>query len=244
MTRRALILGALVVIVLVGVAVRVQMSIARRPADLTLRFEAVADGTPLVRNQFVYPNPGGEGQFGVRNFQFFISNVRLTSEAGDYVESASYHLARFDNEDASFTISLKEVVPRDYRQIELSIGVDEAANHSLASVGELDPNGRMAWAWESGYKFVLFEGGLQVNDLQIPLVYHVGFDENYTRMVFPEDSLTGSHRSAPLVFQVDMMALFRGTSTIDMKSLSNVKFDRADAKLLAANFANMITLSR
>jgi len=70
--------------------------------------------------------------------------------------------------------------------------VDPAANGSVAPVGDLDPNGRMAWSWDVGYKFVLFEGGLVLADTQYPLVYHVGFNENYTPLSFGLDRLRSS----------------------------------------------------
>ena len=51
-------------------------------------------------------------------------------------------------------------------------------------MGDLGPDGPMAWSCDVGYKFVLFEGALLVGDIQYPLVYHVGFDENYKQVSF------------------------------------------------------------
>jgi len=230
----------------------------QRTVDVSLRFEAFVDGEPLVRNQFVYPNPGGEGHFRVRDFQFFVSNVRLISEGDSYAEAESYHLVRFDDDSGAFTILLLGVPARTYERIEFGIGVDAAANESIVSTGDLDPNGRMAWNWESGYKFLLFEGRLQVDDVQTPLVYHVGFDENYTQLAFADSGVRvkcQSNRSllrhftltpqlCEFSFDVDLMRLFNGASTIDMASIPDVKFDREDSRLIAGNFASMISLER
>jgi hypothetical protein len=217
---------------------------AGRPATLTLRFEALTGGAPLILNEFVYANPGGAGTVKVRDFQFYLSNIRLAGASGDYIEPASYHLARFDNAERAFTLVLPDVPRRDYQRIEFTIGVDAAANRSIQTMGDLDANGRMAWNWESGYKFVLFEGGLMLDSVQIPLVYHVGFDESARRLEFDAGQPFRDTGSAQRVFVVDVMRLFDGAATIDMAALSNVKFDRADAKLLAGNFEFLIAPAR
>jgi hypothetical protein len=214
---------------------------AAQPVDLALYFHPVVGLEPLVLNESRYPNPGGEGRFKVRDFQFLLSNVRLVSATSAYAESNSYHLVRFDGDEPAFAIVLHDVPRRSYERIEFGIGVDPAANRSLASRGDLDPNGRMAWSWEIGYKFVLFEGALFRGNASDPLVYHVGFEENY-RLIsarVPRKSL--DTRPARLDFRVDILRLFQGVTNVDMAALPSVKFDRADAALLGRNFAGMVT---
>ena len=211
-----------------------------QPVELALYFHPFVGQEPLALNEARYPNPGGEGRFKVRDFQFFLSNIRLVSATGTYAESDSYHLVRFDGDQSYFVIVLHGVPRRNYGRIEFGIGVDPAANRSLASRGDLDPNGRMAWSWEVGYKFVLFEGALLRGNASDPLVYHVGFEENYRPIS------TGLHGKpldsrARLDFRVDILRLFQGSTNINMAALPSVKFDRADAALLARNFAAMIT---
>jgi len=212
-----------------------------QPVELALYFHPFVGPEPLVLNQPRYPNPGGEGRFKVRDFQFFLTNIRLVGATGAYVETDSYHLVRFDGEEPASVILLHDVPRRDYERIEFGIGVDAAANRSLTPRGDLDPNGRMAWTWEVGYKFVLFEGTLLRSNASDPLVYHVGFDENY-RLISTE--LHGEpldSRPARLDFRVDILRLFQGATTVDMAALPAVKFDRADAALLARNFTAMVT---
>ena len=219
-----------------------QLHRAAQPVELALYFHPFAGAEPLVLNDCRYPNPGGEGRFKVRDFQLFLSNIRLVSATGAYVEPDSYHLVRFDGEEPAFVIVLHNVPRRNYERIEFGIGVDAAANKSLQSRGDLDPNGRMAWTWEVGYKFVLFEGTLLRGDASDPLVYHVGFDENY-RLISTDlhrDPLAS--RPARLDFRVDLLRLFQGSTNVDMAALPSVKFDRADAGRLGRNFAGMITL--
>ena len=240
MTRRLTVV--LVAVTAVGLVVAVFTYRSLQPATIHLRFTAVVGDKALVLNEPLYTNPGGGGVFSVRDFQMYLSNIQLVGGAGTYSVPDSYHLARFDNASNTYEI-LIEAVPRDtYSKVILSIGLDEEANGSIASVGDLDPNGRMAWNWEVGYKFVLFEGSLLVDGERRPLVYHVGFSENRRTLQFdlPEPSLVWSPEG--LAFRVDLMRLFAGDQVVDMQVLSNVKFDRVDAGLLANNYASMISL--
>jgi hypothetical protein len=236
----------LVILAVLGVAAALgvtgwRLHRARQPVELTLYFHPFVGSAPLVLNEGSYPNPGGEGRFKVRDFQFFLSNIRLVGATGAHVESDSYHLVRFDGDEPTFVIVLRDVPRRHYGRVEFGIGVDAVANRSLAQRGDLDPNGRMAWNWEVGYKFVLFEGALLRGDESTPLVYHVGFAENYRLISTKLRRERLDSRRARLDFKVDIMRLFQGSTNVDMAALPSVKFDRADAALLARNFAAMVT---
>jgi hypothetical protein len=211
------------------------------PLRVTLRFHPFAGDEVLQLDQVRYANPGGDGSFKVRDFQFFVSNIRLVADSTEFLEPESYHLARFDDDEGIYPIVIENVPRANYRQVEFGIGVDPAAN-GLVAAGDLDPNGRMAWNWEVGYKFVLIEGGLVVGDTQYPLVYHVGFNENYKQVSIDLDESL-SHDTT-LDFRADLLTMFNGAQTVDMAAMPNVKFDRADAKLLADNYARMISLCR
>jgi hypothetical protein len=240
-TKRYLIPTAMI---LVGAVIAVvwysYMSV--QPRRLTLHFHPFVGEQVLVLNQVRYANPGGEGSFKVRDFRFFISNIRLVSNSAEFVEPESYHLARFDSDDGTYVIVIENVPPKDYRQIEFGIGVDPAANGTIAFVGELEPNGRMAWSWDVGYKFVLFEGALVVGDTQYPLVYHVGFDENYKQVSLDLDEPLFGGPEARVDFRTDLLQIFNGGKTVDMAGMPSVKFDRTDAKLLADNYARMVSI--
>ncbi|HSM08436.1 MAG TPA: MbnP family protein, partial [Gemmatimonadota bacterium] len=219
--------------------------LAQRPAPtgpVDLRVRAVMGAEPLRLGTGSYPNPGGEGEFTIRDFQFYLSNVRLVGEDAEYREPDSYHLVRFDDEDGTFTIELPEVPREEYTRLEFAIGVDSAANASYAPVGDLDPNGRMAWGWEIGYKFVLVEGRLDAEDATLPLVYHVGFDENFRRVSLLLDG------DAPVASSIDLcadlMRMFAGDEAdeaLDMRRTSNVTTERGASRLLADNYAGMVS---
>jgi len=228
-------------LLLTGVAVYFYQ--VSQPGTVRMQFDAVIGDKPLVFNDARYSNPGGAGVFRIRDFQFFVSNIELHGEKGVYRVPDSYYLARFDNSSKSYQIDLANVPQTRYSAVTFSIGVDEVANGSIKSVGDLDPNGRMAWTWEVGYKFLLFEGALIDGDTIRPLVYHIGFNENRKTLRFnlPEEVEPDSPDA--LLFTVDVLALFTGKNTVDMVVLPNVKFDRDDARLLAGNFGTMVSLT-
>ena len=228
-------------LMLIGVAIYVYQS--AQPGTIKLRFDAVMGDKPLVFNQASYPHPGGPGLFRVLDFQFYLSNVLLHGKKSAYRVPDSYHLARFDNSSTSYQIDLVNVPQDSYSAVTFSIGIDDVANSSIMSVGDLDPNSRMAWNWEVGYKFLLFEGALIDGDMVRPLVYHVGFNENRKTLRFDLAEGVAPDSSDPLLFTVDVMAVFTGKNTIDMAVLPDVKFDRDDARLLAGNYGEMISLT-
>ena len=240
-SRRFLGIGAL--LLAVGAASAAHLACrSAQPTRLTLRFHPFVGSEALVLNEARYANPGGKGLFKVRDFQFFLSNIRLLADGVEFTEPESYHLARFDGDDGTYVLVIENVPREHYRRIEFGIGVDPAANGSIAPVGDLDPNGRMAWSWDVGYKFVLFEGGLVLGDTQYPLVYHVGFNENYRPLSFGLDRSLFDHADATLDFRADLLQMFNGVHTIDMTALPNVKFDHGDARLLAENYAGMVSM--
>jgi len=214
-----------------------------QPGTVRMQFDAVIGDEPLVFNDARYSNPGGAGMFRIRDFQFFLSNIDLHGEKGVYRVPDSYYLARFDNSSTSYQIDLANVPQDMYSAVTFSIGVDEVANGSILSIGDLDPNSRMAWTWEVGYKFLLFEGALIDGDTIRPLVYHVGFSENRKTLLFNLPEEVAPDSSDALLFTVDVLALFTGKNTVDMVALPNVKFDRDDARLLAGNYGTMISLT-
>lgn len=215
------------------------------PVDHSVRLSlsAQVDGAPLVFDQYDFQNPGGDGEFKIRNFRFFLSNVKLHHEDQEYAETDSYHLVRFDDPDAPFVIQLDNVPFRTVDRVTFSIGVDEPANKSIQARGDLDPNSRMAWNWEVGYKFVVLEGSLKLDDQVLPLVYHVGFSENRREIEFQLMAKTDRNGVTDLTFSVDAMKLFDGSTIVDMSALDTVKFDKIDAATLADNYKHMVALT-
>lgn len=241
MSRQSVLIVALLAATLAAATI-VLVYRSAQPMTVTLRLHATVGDAALSLGEARYDNPGGPGRFKVRDFQFFVSNVVLAGERARFVAPDSYHLARFDDADGIHEIVLHDVPRHQYERLELGVGVDAGANGSIRQVGDLDPNGRMAWSWDVGYKFVLFEGGLVIDNTHYPLVYHVGFDDNYKPVSMSLDPPIRGQDEVVIDLQVDLLAMFTSRQTVDMRKLSNVKFDRADARRLADNYASMLSL--
>ena len=213
------------------------------PANsVTLLFQAEAGGEPLTLDRYKYENPGGRGVFRVRDFRFYLTNVTLHGSDRDYVEPDSYHLARFDNEASTYALRIDGVPLDDLTKVAFSVGVDAAANTSIEVRGDLDPNSQMAWNWEVGYKFVVLEGVLRVEESEHPIVFHVGFAENRRDFEFDLPKPVRLLNNSEIHFIVDPLRLFNGSNKVDLEALQSVKFDRQDARRVAENYGEMITL--
>ncbi|GAB3029237.1 MbnP family protein [Bowmanella dokdonensis] len=210
-----------------------------KPSTLVLRFYPFVGDSPLALSSGLYPNPGGEGSYSIRDFQFFISNLKFKGKEAEHRVPQSYHLARFDNQQGIYELAITLPGGQEFDLMELGIGVDPEANGTITVAGDLDPNGRMAWSWDVGYKFILLEGRLNQGDKLLPLVYHVGFDENYTTTAF---SLPGD--TDVLNLKVDIARLFTANTPVDLASLPTVKFDRADAARIGEGLNTMLSMCK
>ena len=212
------------------------------PKSVSLTFKAVVGADPLVFEETLYPSPSSDDRFKVSAFRFFISNIQLEGDGERFSVPNSYHLARFDGPDGLYTINIPEVPLTEIDRITFSIGVDAAANTSIESVGDLDPNSRMAWNWEVGYKFVLMEGTLQSGEQLQPIVYHIGFDENIRPLAFSAERDLSSSETNIFAFEADLLKLFNGNTQINLAKKTSVVFDKVDARIIADNYASMISL--
>ena len=214
-----------------------------KPQDLILRFHPYVGEQPLVLHNQSYNNPGGEGQFSIRDFQLFISNIVLDYPASRFTELESYHLVRFDGNTSFGQIVVPQIKLQKLRQVLFGIGIDAKANGSLIIAGDLDPNSRMAWNWQVGYKFLLLEGTLNLENEQLPLVYHIGFDQSYTVLNF-DISNNNVDDNGVINFKIDLLRLFEqdGINYIDMAKMNNVKFAPDDVQLIANSFNKFIRL--
>ena len=179
----------------------------------------------------------------------YISNIVLRNlETGNaHVEKDSCHLVRFVGESNHFDVVLEGVDASDYDTIDFAIGVDPLRNLSIESLRDLNPNNQMAWNWDVGYKFVLLEGTFYPQDgvPPIPLVYHVGYSENYKELSLGLDQggpSPGAQTNTTLTVEIELMEMFRNPQDIDFSVLPSIKFDKGESKMFADNYADMIRL--
>jgi hypothetical protein len=254
LTRLTVAFGTLIVAIVVVIIMGWLRSM---PQNLTLRFHPYVGDTPLVLHDRSYENPGGEGTFSIRDFQLFISNIVIDYSSNSLKEQESYHLVRFDGNTSFDQIVIPEIEIQNLKKVSFGIGVDPKANGTIIISGDLDPNSRMAWNWQMGYKFLLLEGMLTVQNEQLPLVYHIGFDESYTVLNFDisNDKLLNN---GVIDFKIDLRRLFQKSNAlaknqtslqsnqeikyIDMSAMSHVKFAPDDVKMIAQGFHDFISV--
>ncbi|WP_170755891.1 MbnP family protein [Ruegeria lacuscaerulensis] len=206
-------------------------------SPMTLEFHAMNGDAPFIFDEFVHSDPIGGEPFRLRDFRFFLSNVVFSDGTRQFAVPESYYLIRFDGRSQTYEVTIPEMPLQTVSEISFAIGLDAQTNGSITPRGDVDPNSRMAWNWEIGYKFVLAEGALRGADGLIPLVYHVGFDENMREQSLALNLESGAREIA---FDVDIMALFDGETRLDLSALPTVKMDRDDASALADNFAGLV----
>jgi hypothetical protein len=219
---------------------------SRQNNPLTFNIRAFVNDLPLVLGTKRYQNLTGEGEFTVENFKFYISNIKLLDSIDNpvYTEPESYHLVSFDDDRGIFPITL-DYDGRDFEKIQFSLGVDSLANQSISQVGDLDPNNSMAWGWAVGYKFLVLEGNYfkEKQAEIVPLVYHIGFSENYQTYLFTKTSFGSDlNQSNEFNIKIDMASVFNGSNLVSFDSLPSVTFNRERARQIGGNLKDVFSV--
>lgn len=213
----------------------------------TFIFSATIGTEPLVIGSKRYRTPNNEGEFAIENFKLYVSNIMFIDSSRNkfHKEKNSYHLVRFDAQKNTFEFTINSIPIDTFDEIKFSIGIDSVKNKSIDHIGDLDPNGQMAWNWNVGYKFLVLEGNYFTNEGSIvkPLVFHIGFSENYQPLSY-DVAKSNLLRSDTIHFNIDIESMFTSPNIINFDSLSSITFNRKKAKLVAANFKEMIRLKK
>ncbi len=239
---------ALAVLCLTGCKKDDDTTPAGQPGEFDIEFEHTVGATPLVLNTQNYATPAGD-QFTVTTFRYYISNIKLTRTDGtQYAQPESYYLVDAAVE-ASQHLTLKNVPTGDYSGITFTVGVDSARNVAGAQTGALDPNNGMFWTWNSGYIYTKFEGTSPqaphaAGAAQGGLVFHIGgFQKpnNTIRTVSPAfpsgvNLLIRTDHTPEIHFDVDLLKLFTGPTTVRFATLSNT-MGGPNSVLVANNYA-------
>ena len=81
----------------------------------------------------------------------------------------------------------------------------------------------------------------------IPLVFHIGFSDNYKELSYPVDldlSDPAVNPDVALTFAIELSEIFKNPTPIDLHTLPNVMFDPEDVATIANNYVDMISLDR
>ncbi|MBC8032670.1 MAG: hypothetical protein H7Y03_00885 [Chitinophagaceae bacterium] len=237
---------ALAILVLFTACKKDETPLDNSTAPLSIEFDNIAGDKNLQLNTGVYTNAANE-PFSVSVFQYFISNVKLTTTDGkDYVvpQDSSYFMI---NETDVASHSVKLHVPQaDYSSLSFIVGVDSLRNTMDISrrTGVLDPasysDHGMYWGWNSGYIFVKLEGTSSSAPVdasgQRYFRYHIGGFGGYStptinniRSVTIDLTRAGiasvrRDRETNVHLMVDVLKMFGGSSSISIASNPTVMF--------------------
>lgn len=193
---------------------------------LLLRLEHFAGNKPMIANQLSFSDSAGQ-IFSVEKLDYYLSNIKLRNrETGDfYFEVNSYHLVRAMNNPKNWEIILRNVPKKKFSEIEISIGVDNGANHSTDKIGDLDPTNFMVWDWTTGYKFLSIQGKYKVASDSGNYVFHVGEDHNFKTMNYKfKDILSTNYdivKDGQIILYADVSAIFQSPNPIQLTTFNS-----------------------
>lgn len=230
-------------------------------ASLEINFDNVVGDQELLLDSTPYSNPF-EQNFTVAKFNYYISNIELKLQDGNYVKvetDSSYFLIK-EKDLYSQKIKLNWLPEGNYTGIRFIIGVDSLKSSASLSerTGMLDIGGYasdMYWTWAQGYIFVKLEchkyqsKGGQGN--QIPYVYHIGGfgasgginNLKTVDLAFPSSLNIKQDRNAKLYLKADVLKVITGSTNINFEVYPTVMLTPT-SKLIADNYINMFSVSK
>jgi hypothetical protein len=210
---------------------------------LSMDVSATFEGENVVIFQD-YVNVNGYAM-SFEEVRMYLSEISLVKIGGEMVELATVEYFDFDEGTISNSY---EVAPGDYEGIVYHVGVPQALNGTDNPdflVGQYGPesplnvqNG-MYWAWQTGYKFLIYEGridGTPDDDTDFPSVYsfHLGKDQFYTEVMvdLPFSISEGQTKHFTVDWQLDKNQ-YNDSDTIDLSDSSENQFHGDDLELAA-----------
>ncbi len=232
--------------------------------SIVLEFDNVVGDKPLELDKGTYTNALGE-QFSISLFQYFISNIALTTEDGrEYVvpQDESYFIIQ-QHKAHTHSVILKDIPAGNYTQVRFIIGVDSLRNtmEPEKRTGVLDVANyvgaeKMYWSWNSGYIFVKIEGNSPQapvgNDGQQRFRYHIGGFGGYssptinnikeTKLSFGKDVAKVRKDKTPDVhIKADLLKAFNGNPNISIAANPSVHFAPFSVNI-ANNYVHMFNV--
>jgi hypothetical protein len=205
-------------------------------AKVRIKLEHVFKGETLDFDKN-YVTANGD-TINIDQLKYFVSNFAIYNSESFLEDSYGYHLIDVTDESPDQEILIENLEPGTYDKFKFGIGVDNARNHSIeAAKGDLDPSGadQMIWSWNSGYKFIKFEGSWKSTDSSGTFIFHPGGDANYKEFVFGETTHTGdehhrlennlsikleSGKTTEIHLVVDLAELFISPNPIDLEKFN------------------------
>lgn len=195
---------------------------------LRIKINAFYENEPLVFGQ-TYHNISNY-RVNVTDLRMYLAHIYGVRSGGETVSFSDIEFANLTNGEV--TLSLGTVPSGNYSEFGFGLGVPEEMNSPanpnfsiavFSSDHPLSQNNGMYWTWQTGYRFVIFDGKYDTDPdgtgLLIPgYSFHTGKDESYRNVVFPNASFTveaNKQNTVYLDLHVDRF-YYSETDTIDL----------------------------
>ena len=252
----------LLVIVLVLLAVACTKPKEKAEISLNLGYEV--NGKPLVTDTLYYENEAGN-QFLITEIQWFLSNIELKNEVGDWIMLHQPGLA--DTLDISRVYYIDTDIPESqtlhsspvevghYTAIRFTFGLDESDNQTGLFTDP--PESEMFWPdmLGGGYHYMKLNGKyLNTEGHLAPLAIHLGigqnedcteFYQNYFIVELPIDFTVKANTENQLDLTMVIDNWFRNPHTIDFDEFgSHIMQNQTAQRLLSGNGKDVFKIGK
>ncbi len=217
---------------------------------LILSFEAMYGDSALSFNNKWYVTNNGDS-IKISTFKYYISNITLIkTDNSTHNVPESYILVNHNASGSIASFTINNVPVGQYKGIKMLIGVDSARNVSGAQTGALDPAHGMFWSWSTGYIMLKLEGispqsGASTKDFK----FHIGGfsgPNSVLKWVIPSFNSATANVSSSMTpeihFKTDVSEILKTPNNINLSTTYNVVMPGTPAKIIADNYADMITV--
>ena len=236
----------------------------KETAEISLNLGYEINGKPLVTDTLYYENEAGN-QFLITEIQWFLSNIELKNEVGDWIMLHQPGLA--DTLDISRVYYIDTDIPESqtlhsspvevghYTAIRFTFGLDEIDNQTGLFIDL--PESEMFWPdmLGGGYHYMKLNGKyLNTEGHLAPLAIHLGigqnedcteFYQNYFIVELPIDFTVKANTENQLDLTMVIDNWFRNPHTIDFDEFgSHIMQNQTAQRLLSGNGKDVFKIGK
>ena len=220
-----------------------------KTGSIKINFRNVVGARPILLDGTNFTNSFGE-TYTITQFKYYISNIRLITNASSASEIESYHLI-----DQSLPASLSfefTAEENTFLGLQFLLGVDSLRNVSGAQTGALDPLNGMFWTWNSGYVMAKMEGvSPQSNQAGNTIAYHIGGFSGANAVLktitlpFPAGKpvVIQQGKTSEITLQADGYQWWQNPNSIKIADLPVCTSPGVLAKKIADNYSTMFSIT-
>ena len=222
------------------------------------------NGNPLVIDTLCYENEAGN-QFLITEIQWFLSNIELKNEAGDWImlhqpglaDTLDINRIYYIDTDIpeSQTLHSRPVEVGHYTAIRFTFGLDETDNQT--GIFTDSPESEMFWPYVlgGGYHYMKLNGKFVDTEGRLnPLAIHLGigqnedcteFYQNYFILELPIDFNVKANTENQLDLTMVIDNWFRNPNTIDFNAFgSHIMQNQTAQRMLSNNGKDVFKIGK